>query len=152
MKKILPWFGLLGLLGACATGPTPFTAERDASADIRSTIQTLDTDKRALLTFGANWCSDSRALASAYTKEPLQSLLASNYDIVFIDVGERNRNLDLAEKFNAPVMAGIPSIVVVDAGGDIRFSSRAEDLKNAANMSQQDIFEYFDNLVKQTPK
>jgi len=105
-----------------------------------------------LLTFGANWCSDSRALASAYKKEPLQSLLATNYDIVFIDVGERNRNLDLAEKFNAPVMGGIPSIVVVDAGGDIEFSSRAEDLKNAAAMSQQEIFDYFDNLIKQTPK
>lgn len=152
MKKILSVIALFGLLNGCASGPTPYNPERVASNDISNTIKTLDEDKRALLTFGANWCSDSRALATAYQQEPLQSLVDDNFDIVFIDIGERNRNLDLAQKFNAPVMGGIPSIVVVDANGEIEFSSKAEDLKNAAAMTEQDIYDYFDNLVERELK
>lgn len=152
MSKLLPLIGFLGLLAACATGPTPYDSERVAESDISNTIKRLGNDKQALLTFGANWCSDSRALASAYTAEPLKSLLAENFDIVFIDIGERNRNLDLAEKFNAPVMAGIPSIALVDDTGAINFSSQAEDLKNAAAMTEQAIYDYFDNLVRQQDK
>ena len=49
-------------------------------------------------------------------------------------------------------MGGIPSIVVVDANGEIEFSSKAEDLKNAAAMTEQDIYDYFDNLVERELK
>jgi len=151
LKKILQLFCFSGLLSACATGPTPYNAERVAADDINSTVAALDNGKRALLTFGANWCSDSRKLAGAYAKEPLQSLLAKNVDVVFIDVGERDRNMDLAAQYKAPVMAGIPSVALVDSAGQILFSSQAKDLKNAANMSEQEIFEYFQKLLNQYP-
>jgi hypothetical protein len=36
---------------------------------------------------GANWCHDSRALASRIYEEPLSTIINEHYETLFVDVG-----------------------------------------------------------------
>ncbi len=130
----------------CATGPRPFDRQADSESMIATALERLSADKNLLLTFGANWCSDSRKLAAVYEQQPLAGLLAQNYDLIFIDVGRRDNNMQLAADYNVPVMGGIPSIAVVSKAGEVKFSSQATDLNNAEKMSDEDIYTYFEKL------
>jgi len=133
-------------ISGCATGPRPFDGQADSKGMISTALADMPADKKLLLTFGANWCSDSRKLAAVYEQQPLAGLLGQNYDVIFIDVGQRNNNMQLAADYNVPVMGGIPSIALVSKDGEVTFSSKATDLNNADKMSEQDIYAYFEKL------
>ena len=133
-------------ISGCATGPRPFDGQADSEGMISTALADMSADKKLLLTFGANWCSDSRKLAAAYEQQPLAALLEQNYNVVFIDVGQRDNNMQLAADYNVPVMGGIPSIALVSKDGEVTFSSKAIDLNNADKMSEEDIYAYFEKL------
>ncbi len=136
-------------ISACASGPRPYDALANSENVIRATLAEMPADKNLLLTFGANWCSDSRKLAAAYQDQMLASLLTEQYEMLFIDVGRRDNNMQLAEKYQVPVMGGIPAVAVVNKSGKVIFSSLATDLKNAELMSQEEIYAYFEKLTNQ---
>lgn len=138
-------FSLMAV-SACATGPRPFDRSANAADLISNTVKSLDQQTKLLLTFGANWCSDSRALAAAYASEPLATLIAKRYEVLYVDVGRRDHNMALAERFNVPVMGGIPGIAIVNLTGEIEFSSQATDLYTAETMSAEEIYAYFEKL------
>lgn len=142
MVLVVMFMGISG----CATGPRPFDGQADSESMITMALTELPAEKNLLLTFGANWCSDSRKLAAVYEQQPLAGLLAKNYEVIFIDVGQRDNNMQLAADYNVPVMGGIPSIAVVDKNGEVKFSSLATDLNNAEKMSEEDIYNYFEKL------
>lgn len=133
-------------ISGCATGPRPYDAQADSERMIAAALADMPADKKLLLTFGANWCSDSRKLASVYEQQPLADLLAQNYEVIYIDVGKRDNNMQLAADYNVPVVGGIPSIALVDKQGIVRFSSLATDLNNAEKMSEKEIYAYFEKL------
>ena len=59
--------------------------------------------KRVIVDFGGNWCGDCHVL-SFYLNQPAnQALLNANYVLVNINVGELDRNLDIAAKYGIPV-------------------------------------------------
>lgn len=134
-------------LTACVTGPQPFDREVNSRAMIKSALTDLDENKKLLLTFGANWCSDSRKLAAVYQQEPLATLVGDQYEVVFVDVGKRDHNMQLAEYYKVPVMGGIPAVAVVNKNGELEFSSQATDLNNAEKMTETEIFAYFQKIT-----
>src|SRR5262245_3664173 len=56
--------------------PRPYDGTADANAAIAAALADNPQRKRVLLTFGANWCSDSRALERHYRSPQLADLLA----------------------------------------------------------------------------
>lgn len=127
----------------CTTGVRAFPPEVDAEGLIRAEIAAAQPGERLLLTFGADWCSDSRGLAAAYRKSPLRELIARNFRHVFIDVGQRDNNMAIAARYEVPVMAGIPAIAVLDDTGQTLFVSQATDLSSAGSMTQDQIYNYY---------
>lgn len=103
-----------------------------------------------LLIFGAEWCGDCRALDQAITHGKNAELLARNFKVVKIDVGEFDRNLDLAEAYGNPIENGIPAAVVLSPTNDVLYSTRAGELANARSMSESGIHDFFQGVLAQT--
>jgi thioredoxin 1 len=97
----------------------------DAAQEIRQAILTAGAEhKHVLLVFGGNWCLDCHVL-DLYLHDPGNaSLLAANYVPVNVNIGEYDKNLDLARKYGIPLDKGVPALVVLDGSGRALYAQR----------------------------
>lgn len=119
-------------VAGCATKPMAVAApgpearsyleSADASADVDAALSRAGASgKRVLLVMGANWCSDSRALAGWLETPRFTELLEREYELVFVDIDTprtgAGRNLDIASRFGLPELPGLPNVLVITAEG-----------------------------------
>ena len=92
----------------------PYDAEADARADIAAaSARARKSGKRLLIDFGANWCVDCRVFASVVELPEMRAWVARHFELVTVDVGRFNRNLDLAARYGVSLDA-VPAIFVID--------------------------------------
>src|SRR5580658_1417546 len=60
-----------------------------------------------------------------------QPLLEGKFDVVKIDVGNFDKNLDLAKRYGNPIEKGIPAVVVLSADSHVIYSTKGGELANA---------------------
>ncbi len=142
MNKILPLLAALFLATLANAAPWPYNEHADAAGDIEHAIDAAKADhKQVLLVFGANWCADCRALENAMHASS-HSLIERQFEVVKIDVGNFDKNLYLARRFGNPIANGIPAIVVLGADKQVLYSTRAGELANAGQMTEQSIYDF----------
>jgi thioredoxin 1 len=95
--------------------------------------------KRVLIIFGANWCYDCHVLDAALRSNQLASLVAGNYHVIHINIGDGNSNTDLADRFQVPLNKGVPGLAVVDGSGQLITSQRQGEFESAAKIGIEDI-------------
>ena len=122
----------------------PYDATADAEIDINHTlVAAKEEGKLGLLVFGANWCHDSRALAAYFDEPRFQTLLRSHYKVAHIDVGQKDRNIDLAREFGVDNIVGTPTVFITDSDGQVLNLETAPTWRNAASRSEDDVYDYF---------
>jgi protein disulfide-isomerase len=127
----------------------PYNANANPNVDIPTAIaQAAAQKKLVLLEFGANWCPDCRKLGESLKRPPLSDVIAENFVVVPVDVGNFDANLDVVEKYGNPIAMGIPAIVVIGPDNRVLFTSDAGELANARNMSEQAVLEFFQGVVR----
>jgi len=127
-----------------ANDPRPFSATANAMADADAAIARAQANgTNALLILGANWCHDSRGLAWKFGEPELADLIAKNYELVYIDVGHRDRNLEIAQRFGVVRLRGTPTVLIVDSEGALLNGDSVHDWTSAASRSMDDTTAYF---------
>jgi protein disulfide-isomerase len=148
LVRFLPLFLLVGVTKAADQPPYDETA--DAHQQITAAIAAASkAQKNVILVFGANWCGDCRALNAQMHKEELAALIAANYEVVKVDVGQFNKNQDIGRKYHVPLSHGIPALAVLDSGGNLLYAMDQGQFSNARSMSYESIRGFF---VKWEPK
>lgn len=144
MKRLL----LLALLLASlplAARELPYPARADAHADVR---HALDRAKRnhlpVLVFFGANWCEDCRSLARSLAQPANAALMAESFNVVKVNVGNFDRNLDIDHRYGDPIGKGIPAAVLLSPDGKTLYATRAGELSNARRMSASGVHDFFE--------
>ena len=103
----------------------------NAREDIRRAILQAGVEhKHVLLVFGGNWCVDCHLLELYFHDPGNASLLAANYIVVNVNVGEYDKNLDLARKYGIPLNRGVPALVVLDGTGHVLYAQRHAEFEN----------------------
>lgn len=128
--------------------PRPLPSPYDAGADARK--QVADALKRArkrnrplLIDFGANWCADCRVLAGVLELPEMKPWVAAQFELVQVDVGRFDRNIDIAKRFTGKNLGAIPAIFVVDPRtGTLRNADSTLALGDARVMSPQAIADW----------
>ena len=95
--------------------------------------------KRVLVIFGANWCYDCHVLDAALRSKEVASLLAANYHVVHVNIGDGDSNSDLANRFEVPLKKGIPSLAVLDGSGKLITSQKQGEFESAAKIGMSDV-------------
>ena len=135
----------LPLVGSAA--PLPYDGAVDAAAAVQHGMATAQQEhKDVLLVFGANWCEDCRDLDRAMHGSSA-ALIDSRFIVVKVDVGNFNRNLDLARQYDNPIQKGIPAAVVLAPDGRVLYATRAGELANARHMGERGIYQFFARMV-----
>lgn len=144
-------FALLTLLLAtlAAAGPRPYDESADAKAAVRQALAAAAaTHLPVLIVFGANWCEDCRALDRALTAGPSAGLVATEFELVKVDVGNFDRNLDLVKAYGNPISKGIPAAVLLSADNEVLYATRAGELADARRMSERGIYDFLSRVVR----
>ena len=73
-----------------------------------------------MIIFGADWCPPCRQLDKMLGQTDVKNDLQPFYELVKIDIGNWDRNIDTAKKYGNPIRRGIPGIVLLNQDGTIR--------------------------------
>ena len=108
-------------------------------ADISRAIeQTGQNGKNILLMFGGNWCSWCHRLHKLFLQnEIIHDFLFQNYILVMVEVGKKDKNLDLNEKYGNPYQHGFPVLVVLDKDGRQLHTQETGSLEYTAEESTE---------------
>ena len=142
-------FAAATAVSSAIAAPLPYDETADAKAAVQQALIAAKAGQRpVLVVFGANWCEDCRALDQALKRGPNAALMAREFEVVKVDVGRFNRNLDVAEAYGNPIKKGIPAAVVLSADNRVLYATRAGELANARRMSETGIHDFFEQVVK----
>lgn len=100
--------------------PNLYDETANAEQQIQDAVaRASEHHRRVLIQWGANWCGWCHLLNETFTGDPKVSReLLYEYDVVHIDVGRFDKNMELAAKLGADFKdSGIPYLTVLDAEG-----------------------------------
>lgn len=130
-----------------------FDETRDASDDVNAAMQRARrANKNTMIIFGANWCHDSRALAGHFEGERFATLWDKDYEKIYVEVGQKDRNLDVAARFGLDGIVGTPTVLILDPRGKALNGDSAVHWRNSATFTEDAIFEYFDAFAREANK
>src|SRR5438477_9196939 len=133
--------------------PMPYNEAADAKADIKQALSAAKSSQMPVLViFGANWCQDCRALDKALQTGKNAELVKREFKVVKVDVGNFNKNLDVAEAYGNPIKKGIPAAVVLSPDNKVLYATRAGELADARNMSETGIYDFFKRVTETAKK
>ena len=120
-----------------------YPANVDARKEIAETLQAAaKAHKRVLLIFGGNWCYDCHVLDEAFHAPEIAPTLNRNFVVAHIDIGEYNKNLELAKKYEVPLERGVPAAAVLDSDGKLLFSQKNQEFEKARSLAPEDILAF----------
>jgi thioredoxin 1 len=151
MRKLILLAGLLAT--AAWAAPLPYDEAADAKADVKRTLsEAKKSNMPVLVIFGANWCDDCRALDKALKTGRNAELVNREFKVVKVDVGNFDRNLDLAARYGNPIKKGIPAAVVLSPEDQVLYATRLGELADARHMSDTGIYDFFKRVVQSAKK
>ncbi|TAA23360.1 thioredoxin family protein [Pseudoxanthomonas winnipegensis] len=149
MKRLMSTLLLLAATGAALAADLPYNPQADAKAEVAQALAAgKQAHKPTLLIFGANWCGDCRALDTSLHSEKNAALVKQHFEVVKVDVGNWDHNLDIANTYGNPIEKGIPAAVVVSPAGKVVYATKAGELANARKMSDEGIYDFFSKVAK----
>jgi hypothetical protein len=161
MRFLLLFLTVLGLSNVSASQPVkaepsetshpearPFDESVNAGEQVDAALARAQlSDKRVILVMGANGCHDSRGLAGWFAQPRFAAMLEAKYELVYVDVGHRDRNIDIAQRFGLKTIKGTPTVLVLSPQGILLNPKSAPKWRNAASRTEEDIFSYFDQFT-----
>jgi protein disulfide-isomerase len=122
----------------------PYDESSDAKAQIQAGLQAAGAAHVPLLiVFGANWCADCHALDAAMKQGRTATLMAQQFRVVKVDVGNFDRNLDVVNAYGNPIKKGIPAAVIVSPSNQVLYATKGGELADARHMSETGIYDFF---------
>src|SRR5262249_20431668 len=120
-----------------------YPANVDAEAEIaEALLNATKTNRRVILVFGGNWCYDCHVLDAAFHSPEIAPTLNKNFVVVHVNIGEFDRNLNLADKYEVPLQKGVPASVVLESNGKLLFSQKHGEFEAARSMTKQDVLAF----------
>lgn len=117
--------------------------------DIDNTLaKAKANNKLALIVMGANWCHDSRSLATKLYLPEIKETIDSNYELIFIDVGYLTKVKKVITRFGMPVIYATPTVLIIEPNSEILINGHNMHLwRDADKVSVSDTHQYFADIA-----
>ncbi len=136
---------LLALLAFSANAAPLYPDTSRASADIEAAVaQAARENKRVLVDFGGDWCTDCKILDINFHKPENAALLAKKFVVVHVNVGDRgiDKNFDVAERYGIPLKKGVPALAVLDAKGRVVHAQKNGEFESMRSMDPKSVNDF----------
>jgi protein disulfide-isomerase len=149
--KMLHALFLVFLAMAASAADNPYNETADAKLEIKQALTQAVTAKTpVIVVFGANWCGDCQMLDTAMKSGASAQLLSRDFQIVKVNVGQFDKNLDVAKSYGVPLEKGIPAVVIISTNNVVLYATRDGELADARKMGDSGIYEFFKRVTAST--
>jgi thiol-disulfide isomerase/thioredoxin len=116
-----------------------------ARPDIDSALKEAGASKRRVIVdFGGNWCTDCKILDINMKKPENAALLAKNFVVVHVNVGDKgiSDNFEIAERYGVPLKKGVPALVVLDSDGRVVYAQKNGEFESMRSMDPKSVNDF----------
>jgi thiol:disulfide interchange protein len=114
-----------------------------AKTDLADALQSAAANhRRIIVDFGGNWCTDCHVLDGYFHDAANKPLLEAGFLLVHVNIGRRDQNLDLAERYQIPLKKGVPALAVLDSDGKLLYSQRTGEFEAMRSMQSNTVTEF----------
>jgi len=139
--------GLAALLAAFAVQaaatiyPEIGRAQADTEAGLKEAAK---TNRRVLVDFGGNWCTDCIVLDRYFHAPENAALLDKHYVLVHVNVGDKGitDNFAIAERYGIPLKKGVPALAVLEPDGRVVFAQKQGEFEAMRKMDSTSVGEF----------
>ena len=123
----------------------PYDEKANADAQVDAAIaRAKKSGKRVMIDLGGNWCADCRIMAGLMELPEMERFLKAHYEIVSVDVGRFNRNLQIPARFGITErLKGVPALLIATPDGKLVNGDNVFATADAHSMTPQAIAAYF---------
>jgi len=130
-----------------------YPVSADAKKEIADAIRVAaETHKRVLVVFGGNWCYDCHVLEEAFHSPEISPSIQVSFEVVHVDIGQMDKNLEIAKQYDVPLDRGVPAIAVLESDGKLLFSQKRGEFEAARSMAPEDILDFLNKWKPVTGK
>ena len=125
-----------------------YNADTDSMAAVDAALAKAKVrGTKALIVMGANWCHDSRGLAARLDKPEFQTLIADNYELVYVSAGtnpgQKNQNKEVSKRFGVDAIGGTPTVFIANPDGSVLNADSAGYWRRADSIPADMSYAYF---------
>jgi thiol-disulfide isomerase/thioredoxin len=104
--------------------------------------------KLLMVTFGANWCPDCRALHRSLAHRDTRRYVQQNFELVNVDVGDFDRNTALARELGVDLDTGIPVAIFFAPDGSVIGNTNHGELEPARSYTSRQILAFMREVAE----
>jgi thioredoxin 1 len=146
-QRLLLVFALACLALAAAD---PYPPPASAASDIQKARERAKGSGRLLMVvFGGNWCPDCRALDSRLHEQPVRDYVEKRFEIVNVNIGEMNANLDIAKDLGVSLKKGVPAAAFYTSDGKQVGITNAGELEPARQYDAKQVLTFLRQVAEQ---
>jgi thiol-disulfide isomerase/thioredoxin len=123
----------------------PYDERADADVAVAAAFDRARVShKRVLIDLGGNWCGDCVVLANIMQLPEMKPFLASHFEIVKVDVGRFDKNLQIPARFGITKrLEGVPALLIVEPNGKTLVDAgQVSALADARHMTPQGLADW----------
>jgi len=128
----------------------PYDEAADANAVVNAAFHRARLNhKRVLIDLGGNWCGDCRILAGVMALPSVQPFLQSHFEIVEVNVGRFDKNLQIPARFGFTArLRGVPTVLITSPNGKLLNRNDVFALADARHMQPQGVVDWLSKWSK----
>jgi thiol:disulfide interchange protein len=128
----------------------PYDTAANADAQVDAAVARAKKDgKDVLIDLGGNWCADCRIMAGLMELPEMQSFLKAHYEMVSVDVGRFNKNLQIPARYGITQrLEGVPAFLVATPDGKLLNRGHVSAIQDARHMTPQALADWLAQWAK----
>jgi thiol-disulfide isomerase/thioredoxin len=128
----------------------PYDVNADANKDVAAAFaRARKNGKRVLIDLGGNWCGDCVVLANIMQLPEVKPFVAAHYEVVSVDIGRENKNLQIPAHFGVDLSGGVPALLIVEPDGrTLVDAGHISALEDARHMTPQGLADWLAQWAK----
>jgi thioredoxin-related protein len=132
--------------------PNIYDPAADAKAQIAAAVEKAKREnQRLLLMFGGNWCPWCHKLHELFASDKdIAKTLLYEYQLVLVDIGRRDKNLDILKSYDIDLKkGGVPFLTVLDENGKVLANQETGSLEAGDHHDPEKVGAFLDKWKAQ---
>ena len=126
----------------------PYSPAADARREIADAkARAASNGKMVMVTFGANWCPDCLTLHKDLEDPVTREYAERKFEMVNVDVGEFDKNADVARELGVAPVNGIPLAVFFSSDGRPICDTRRGELEPSRHYTSSEILDFLKEVA-----
>lgn len=127
----------------------PYNSDADAKKDLAAAQARARVAKKGVMViFGANWCPDCIVLHRLLDESETHAYVRAHFEIVSVDLGRFDKNVDLAQRLGVNLDKGIPAAAFLAADGSSIGNTNQGELEASRNYHSDMILRFLREVAE----